>query len=119
MRAQLMNLFDAVDEHLTSLELPPYHSEPLPHMSIAFVDADVARALADNGVNALDAAQLERVRECVSDELLLDRAVPFTLGAIVVQCGQRVERFPLVQRHPLVSLYFAFVAFTECTPQGA
>jgi hypothetical protein len=104
--AQLMSLIAQVDKVYSALELPLYHKNPTPHISIAFIDQDVetvraaaaaaAAAAADTGEpQRLSADELELLEETVNDENVLNRGVSFQITAIVVASGQRVERFPL------------------------
>lgn len=96
-----MRLIAEVDQVFEALELPLYHSNPLPHMSIGFVEGSVRQLIESSSENtvggseALSDEEREALHETVHDEHVLAKACAFELANIVVQCGKRVEKIPL------------------------
>ena len=107
----LLSLVERVDERFEALDLPLYHDNPMPHMSIASVACDVEALLDATKTTTTSTATSTNIDdallECVKDELTLSRCVPCELLALVVHSGQRIERFTLV-RVPHLFAYDSF-----------
>jgi len=96
---QLMSLIAQIDKVYSALDLPLYHANPTPHISIGFIDQDIESVLAAVSATGeperLTSDELTLLQETVEDETVLNRAASFEITAVVVAAGQRVERFPI------------------------